>query len=177
MKIRKNGDLRGLPSVRVIGTSGEMLGVLAVSDALRLALREGLDLVEVNPRGQPPVCKLLDFSKYKYEDAKRAAKKRLGAPLLVFLVRSKLTIRGRPGAFLVGDLVTGEAIRQGMLACVPGAEGVVHEIPILAVEFVDHRSEGVSELGLHVVGRTAEEEQAVEDLDGPYLLDVVDRPS
>lgn len=64
MTIRKNGDLRGLPSVRVIASSGEMLGVMPLAEALRLALKEGLDLVEVNPRAQPPVCKLLDFSKY-----------------------------------------------------------------------------------------------------------------
>ncbi len=65
VKIRKNGDLRGLPSVRVIGSSGEMLGVMPLAEALRLALKEGLDLVEVDPRAQPPVCKLLDFSKYR----------------------------------------------------------------------------------------------------------------
>jgi len=64
VRIRKNGDLRGLPSVRVLDASGEMLGVMRVGDALRLALRESLDLVEVNPKAQPPVCKLLDFSKY-----------------------------------------------------------------------------------------------------------------
>jgi hypothetical protein len=177
MKIRKNGDLRRLPCVRVIGASGEMLGVMDTGDALQLALREGLDLVEVSPKAQPPVCKLLDLSAYKYQDAKRAAKERQGAGLLVFLVRSKLTIRGRPGAFLVGDLVTGEHIRQGMLVCIPGTEGVLHAIPILAIDFVDHRSDGVSELGVHVVGRTPEEAQAVEDLDGPYLLDIVHRPS
>ncbi len=65
VKIRKNGDLRGLASVRVVGSSGEMLGVMPLAEALRLALKEGLDLVEVNPRAQPPVCKLLDFSKYR----------------------------------------------------------------------------------------------------------------
>jgi translation initiation factor IF-3 len=44
VKIRKNGDLRGLPSVRVVGSSGEMLGVMPLAEALRLALKEGLDL-------------------------------------------------------------------------------------------------------------------------------------
>jgi hypothetical protein len=66
MKIRINGDLRGTPSVRLIGSSGEMLGVMTLAEALRRALQEGLDLVEVNPRGDPPVCRILDFSKYKY---------------------------------------------------------------------------------------------------------------
>ena len=71
-RIRKNGDLRGTPLVRVIAASGEILGVMPLSEALRRALAEGLDLVEVNPRASPPVCKLLDFSKYKYEAAHRA---------------------------------------------------------------------------------------------------------
>lgn len=71
-KIRINGDLRGTPEVRVVGRSGEMLGVMTLAAALRLALKEGLDLVEVNPKADPPVCKILDFRKYKYE-AKKAA--------------------------------------------------------------------------------------------------------
>jgi translation initiation factor IF-3 len=63
-KIRKNGDLRGTPSVRVFGARGEMFGVMSLAEALRLALKEGLDLVEVNPEADPPVCKLLDLEKY-----------------------------------------------------------------------------------------------------------------
>lgn len=72
-RIRKNGDLRGTPRVHVIGASDEKLGVMTLAEALRLALREGLDLVEVNPKADPPVCKLLDFSKYAYEAKLRAA--------------------------------------------------------------------------------------------------------
>jgi hypothetical protein len=60
-KIRKNGDLRGLPNVRVIESSGKMLGVMTLANALRLAFKEGLDLVEVAPTASPPVCKILDF--------------------------------------------------------------------------------------------------------------------
>jgi translation initiation factor IF-3 len=57
----------------VIGASGEMLGVMTLAEALRLALKEGLDLVEVNPDLSPPVCKLLDLAKYTYEEAKKAS--------------------------------------------------------------------------------------------------------
>jgi translation initiation factor IF-3 len=53
-----------------------MLGDMTLAEALRLALNEGLDLVEVNPGARPPVCKLLDFSKYTYEAAKNAAQER-----------------------------------------------------------------------------------------------------
>jgi hypothetical protein len=70
-KIRKNGDLRGLPEVRVIGPSGKMLGVMALAEGLRLAFKEGLDLVEVNPKGTPPVCAILDFGKYT-DDVKKS---------------------------------------------------------------------------------------------------------
>jgi hypothetical protein len=69
-KIRINGDLRGTPRVDVIGRSGEKIGVMTLSQALRLALKEGLDLVEVNPRADPPVCKVLDFARYTYEGKK-----------------------------------------------------------------------------------------------------------
>ena len=49
-KIRMNGDLRGIPRVRVIAADGEMLGVMTLADALRAAMGAGLDLVEVNPK-------------------------------------------------------------------------------------------------------------------------------
>ena len=58
--------------VRVIGHLGEQLGVLRVQAALEHARSVGLDLVEVSPTTKPPVCKILDFGKYKYEEAKKA---------------------------------------------------------------------------------------------------------
>src|SRR3954452_125738 len=70
-QIRINHRIR-VPEVRVIGADGGMLGVMTTSDALRAAQELGLDLVEVNPKAEPPVCKLLDFGKYKYEEKKKA---------------------------------------------------------------------------------------------------------
>jgi translation initiation factor IF-3 len=70
-QIRINHRIR-VPEVRVIGADGGMLGVMTTSEALRAAQDLGLDLVEVNPKAEPPVCKLLDFGKYKYEEKKRA---------------------------------------------------------------------------------------------------------
>jgi translation initiation factor IF-3 len=70
-QIRVNHRIR-VPEVRVIDANGEMLGVLATHDALRRAQEQGLDLVEVNPKAEPPVCKILDFGKYKYEEKKKA---------------------------------------------------------------------------------------------------------
>lgn len=66
VKIRRNGELRGTPNVRVMRSTGEQLGVMTLAEGLRLAMKEGLDLVEVNPKAAPPLCKLLDFSKYRY---------------------------------------------------------------------------------------------------------------
>lgn len=57
--------------MRVVGPEGEMLGVLATSDAIRMAMDRELDLVEVNPKGVPPVCKIMDFNKYRYEEKKK----------------------------------------------------------------------------------------------------------
>ena len=53
-----------------------MLGVLQTHEALRMAQEQGLDLVEVNPKAEPPVCKILDFGKYKYEEKKKPAQAR-----------------------------------------------------------------------------------------------------
>jgi translation initiation factor IF-3 len=60
--------------VRVIAASGDQLGVMAISDALRLAREQELDLVEVAATARPPVCRIMDFGKYKYEQAKREQK-------------------------------------------------------------------------------------------------------
>lgn len=59
------------PSIRVIGADGEMIGVMTVREAIGLAEQAGLDLVEISPNAEPPVCKILDYGKYKYEEQKR----------------------------------------------------------------------------------------------------------
>src|SRR5271163_518107 len=71
IQIRVNHRIR-VPEVRVIDADGSMLGVLQTHEALRKAQEKGLDLVEVNPKSDPPVCKILDFGKYKYEEKKKA---------------------------------------------------------------------------------------------------------
>ena len=57
--------------VRVIDDEGQALGILSVRDALTLAQEKGLDLIEVAPTAQPPVCRIMDYGKYKYEQGKR----------------------------------------------------------------------------------------------------------
>jgi translation initiation factor IF-3 len=61
-----------LPNVRLIDEKGEMIGVVDTEKAKDMASEAGLDLVEVSPNADPPVCKLLDFGKFKYEAQKKA---------------------------------------------------------------------------------------------------------
>jgi translation initiation factor IF-3 len=59
--------------VRVVGPAGEQLGVLTIEAALEQANQLGMDLVEVNPMAKPPVCKIMDYGRFKYEEKKRAS--------------------------------------------------------------------------------------------------------
>ena len=72
-EVRVNERIR-VPQVRVIGDDGQQIGVLAVKDALLLAQSKGLDLVEVSPTARPPVCRVMDYGKFKYEQNRRARK-------------------------------------------------------------------------------------------------------
>ncbi len=75
--LRINHRIR-IPEVRVIGADNEAIGIVSTQEALRMAEEKGLDLVEISPRAFPPVCKIMDYGKYKYEEAKKKqqAKKR-----------------------------------------------------------------------------------------------------
>lgn len=68
--IRVNERIRA-PEIRVIDDEGVQLGIMSVPEALRMAQTRELDLVEVAPNAQPPVCRLMNFGKYQYEQAKR----------------------------------------------------------------------------------------------------------
>ena len=60
-----------VPNVRLVGADGEMIGVVTTREALNAAEEAGLDLVEISPNADPPVCKILDFGKFKYEQQKK----------------------------------------------------------------------------------------------------------
>ncbi|WP_371745711.1 translation initiation factor IF-3 [Myxococcus sp. CA033] len=75
--------------VRVVGSDGSQLGVMPLEAALDKARSEGLDLVEVSPMAQPPVCKIMDYGKFKYEEKKKAAEAKR-AQLIVHLKEVKL---------------------------------------------------------------------------------------
>ena len=61
-----------MPRVRVIGADGEMVGVLSREEALALAEESGMDLVEIQPTADPPVCRIMDYGKFKFEAQKKA---------------------------------------------------------------------------------------------------------
>jgi translation initiation factor IF-3 len=63
-------------TVRLVDEKGEMVGVVTLAKGLEMATQAGLDLVEVAPNAEPPVCKILDYGKFKYEEQKKAAEAR-----------------------------------------------------------------------------------------------------
>ena len=62
------------PDVQVISSTGENLGILNLPEAIKKAKDEGLDLIEISPNAKPPVCKIMDMGKYKYDAQKKANK-------------------------------------------------------------------------------------------------------
>ena len=68
--LRINDEIRAR-EVRLVGEEGEQLGIVQLRDAQRIAVEKSLDLVEIAPTAKPPVCKIMDYGKYKYEQAKR----------------------------------------------------------------------------------------------------------
>ncbi len=68
--VRVNGKIRAR-EVRVIGDQGAQLGVMPLTEAINLARQKGVDLVEIAPNAMPPVCRIVDFGKYRYEQAKK----------------------------------------------------------------------------------------------------------
>jgi len=67
---KANKDIRA-KEVRLVAEDGEMLGVMSIFDALKKAEIAGLDLVEISPQAEPPVCKIMDFGRFKYESKKK----------------------------------------------------------------------------------------------------------
>ena len=61
-----------MPEVRLVGVNNEPLGVVSVPDAMRMAEEAEVDLVEIAPQAEPPVCRLMDYGKFKYQEQKKA---------------------------------------------------------------------------------------------------------
>ena len=65
-----------MPSVRVLDANGQMIGIMPTNQAQRMAENQGLDLVEITPNAQPPVCKIMDYGKFRYEESIKAKQQR-----------------------------------------------------------------------------------------------------
>jgi len=76
-KTQRVNDEITTPEIRLVGEEGEQLGIVSVRQALALAEEAELDLVEIAPMAQPPVCKIMDFGKFKYQESKRAHEAKL----------------------------------------------------------------------------------------------------
>src|SRR3954470_2199945 len=73
---RANRDIRGVREVQLIDDTGQNRGVVQFPDALQMAEEAGLDLVEISPNSTPPVCKILDYGKYRFLEQKKASEAR-----------------------------------------------------------------------------------------------------
>lgn len=76
-KTQRLNDEITAPEVRLVGSEGEQLGIVPIRQALAKAEEAGVDLVEIAPMAVPPVCKIMDFGKFKYQEAKRAHEAKL----------------------------------------------------------------------------------------------------
>jgi translation initiation factor IF-3 len=76
-KTQRVNDEITAPEVRLVGVEGEQIGIVNIRDALQMALEAEVDLVEIAPLAKPPVCKMMDFGKFKYQEAKRAHEAKL----------------------------------------------------------------------------------------------------
>ncbi|MBK6631263.1 MAG: translation initiation factor IF-3 [Betaproteobacteria bacterium] len=65
------------PEIRLVGVEGEQVGIVSVQEALRMAEEAGVDLVEIAPMASPPVCRIMDYGKFKYAEAKKAHEAKL----------------------------------------------------------------------------------------------------
>ena len=136
-----------VPEVRLVGPNGEQVGIVRVEDALRLAAEADLDLVEVAPMARPPVAKLMDFGKYKYEaalKAREARKNQVNTVIKEIKLRPKIdphdygTKKGHVERFLKG----GDKVKVTIMF-----RGREQSRPELGFRLLQKLAEDISELG------------------------------
>jgi len=133
--------------VRLVGPNGEQVGIVRVEDALRLAQEADLDLVEVAPTARPPVCKLMDFGKYKYEAAlkERAARKnQINTVIKEIKLRPKIDPHdyGTKKGHVVRFLNAGDKVKVTIMF-----RGREQSRPELGFRLLQRLAEDVAELG------------------------------
>jgi translation initiation factor IF-3 len=136
-----------VPEVRLVGPNGEQLGIVRIEEALRMAQEADLDLVEVSPNSAPPVCKLMDFGKFKYEAAQKIREARKNQTnTVVKTVRFGLKIEGHDygtkKAQIEKFLSAGDKVR--VMVVFKGRE---QSRPEMGVKLLQRVAEEVSEFG------------------------------
>nr|WP_189350001.1 translation initiation factor IF-3 [Zhihengliuella salsuginis] len=137
-----------VPEVRLVGPNGEQVGVVPTEDALRLASEADLDLVEVAPNAKPPVCKLMDFGKFKYEAAVKARESRKNQTNTVLKeVRFRLKIDKHDY-----ETKTGHALRflgaGDKVKAIIQFRGREQQRPELGIRLLEKFAEDVAEVGI-----------------------------
>lgn len=140
-----NGDIRE-KEVRLIDSSGEQRGVMSYFDAQRLADAEELDLVKISPNANPPVCKIMDYSKFKYEQSKKEKEIKKNQKVIEMKeVRLSMTID-------VGDLNTKAKIARKFLEAGNKVKATIRmrgrqqAYAKQGVEVMNHFFEGLSDI-------------------------------
>lgn len=136
-----------VPEVRLVGPQGEQVGIVRIEDALRLAAEADLDLVEVAPGAKPPVCKLMDFGKWKYEAAVKARESRKNQTTTTLKeVRFRLKIDDHDYETKVGHarrfLEAGDKVKAMIQF-----RGREQQRPQMGVRLLQRFSEDVADLG------------------------------
>lgn len=122
-KLYRANEQISTPEVRVIDDAGGMMGVMKTADAIRLAHEKGSDLVEINPKAEPPVCRILNFGHFKYQKEKEARKQKThahvtevkGVRLSIRIGEHDLEIRKQQGIRFLerGDKLKVELMMKG----------------------------------------------------------------
>lgn len=136
-----------MPEVRLVGPEGEQVGIVRIEDALRLAVEADLDLVEVAPKAKPPVAKLMDFGKWKYEAAVKARQSRRNqATTQLKEVRFRLKIEDHDYQTKISQaqrfLKSGDKVKAMIQF-----RGREQQRPELGVQLLDRFADDVGEFG------------------------------
>ena len=135
-RLRINLQIRA-GKVRLIGEEGEQLGVVPSSQALQIAREHELDLVEVVPTASPPVCKILDYGKYKYEQAKKERKAKKGQKvglLREVRLRPKIEDHDLQGKIKITRKLLGEGSKVKVRVRFRGRERIYPEMGVKVLQ-------------------------------------------
>ena len=154
-ELRVNDRIR-IPRVRVIGADGEQVGILETEKALALAMEQDLDLVEVAPQADPPVCRIMDYGKYKYEqDVKQREARKKQTNVVVKEMKMRPKIDRHDYETKKGHIV--RFLRQGA--------------KVKVTIMFRGREAARSELGLKLLDQLASDVSEIAKVDTPAKLD------